>query len=79
MVKVSEDANGTQMATTNFVYSIDRWDPRLTYETHNIIFCCVSCNEKKKNSNPDDWRNFLRVGKALCVTPNVNMSVNLNY
>ena len=47
--------------TTNF--SIDRWDPRLTYETHNIIFCCVSCNEKKKNSNPDDWRNFLRVGK----------------
>ena len=47
--------------TTNF--SIDRWDPRLTYEINNVIFCCVGCNEKKKNSNPDDWKNFLRVGK----------------
>ena len=46
---------------TNF--SIDRWDPRLTYEINNVIFCCVGCNEKKKNSNPDDWKNFLRVGK----------------
>jgi len=48
---------------TNF--SIDRYDPRLTYITSNIIFCCVSCNDKKRNSNPDDWKNFLRVGKEF--------------
>ena len=32
---------------TNF--SIDRWDPRLTYMASNIIFCCVNCNDKKRN------------------------------
>lgn len=48
---------------TNF--SIDRYDPRLTYRTDNIVFCCVSCNDKKKNSNPEDWKNFLRVGKEF--------------
>ena len=48
---------------TNF--SIDRWDPRLTYMASNIIFCCVNCNDKKRNSNPDDWKNFLRVGKEF--------------
>lgn len=45
---------------TNF--SVDRYDPRLTYRTDNIIFCCVSCNDKKRDSNPDDWKNYLRVG-----------------
>ena len=48
---------------TNF--SLDRWDPRLTYRTDNIIFCCVACNDKKRDSNPDDWKNFLRVGKEF--------------
>ncbi len=48
---------------TNF--SIDRWDPRLTYMASNIIFCCVNCNDKKRNSNPDDWKNFLRVGEEF--------------
>ena len=43
--------------------SIDRWDPRLTYEADNIIFCCVACNDKKRDSNPDDWKNYIRVGK----------------
>ena len=31
--------------TTNF--SIDRYDPRITYKVNNIVFCCVDCNEKK--------------------------------
>ena len=43
--------------------SIDRWDPRLTYQDNNIIFCCINCNDKKRNSNPDDWKNYQRVGK----------------
>jgi hypothetical protein len=46
--------------TTNF--SIDRYDPRLTYMTDNIVFCCVACNDKKRDSNPSDWLNYLRVG-----------------
>jgi hypothetical protein len=25
----------------------------------------VNCNDKKRNSNPDDWKNFLRVGKEF--------------
>ena len=45
---------------TNF--SIDRYDPRLTYMTDNIVFCCVACNDKKRDSNPSDWLNYLRVG-----------------
>lgn len=43
--------------------SIDRWDPRLTYQANNIIFSCVNCNDKKRDSNPDDWKNYQRVGK----------------
>ena len=49
--------------TTNF--SIDRYDPRLTYQNNNIVFCCVGCNDRKHNSNPDDWKNYLRIGKEL--------------
>ena len=48
---------------TNF--SIDRYDPRLTYRTDNIVFCCVACNDKKRDSNPDDWKNYLRVGEEF--------------
>ena len=46
-------------------FSIDRLDPRLTYQTNNIVFCCFGCNDRKKNSIPDDWKNFIRVGKEL--------------
>jgi 5-methylcytosine-specific restriction endonuclease McrA len=46
-------------------FSIDRLDPRLTYQTNNIVFCCFGCNDRKKNSTPDDWRNFIRVEKEL--------------
>lgn len=46
-------------------FSIDRWDPRLTYQSNNIVFCCTGCNDRKKNSTPDDWKNYLRVGKEL--------------
>ena len=44
-------------------FSIDRWDPNLTYQTNNIVFCCCGCNDRKKNSNLKDWENFIRVGK----------------
>jgi hypothetical protein len=44
-------------------FSIDRWDPKITYQTNNIIFCCGGCNDRKKNSTPEDWENFTRVGK----------------
>ena len=46
-------------------FSIDRLDPRLTYQTNNIVFCCFGCNDRKKNSTPDDWKNFIRVEKEL--------------
>mgnify|MGYP000209289357 CR=1 FL=1 len=46
-------------------FSIDRYDPRLTYQSNNIIFCCFGCNDRKHNSNPDDWKNYLRIGKEL--------------
>ena len=53
-------------ATQNYNnFSIDRFDPRLTYQNNNIVFCCVGCNDRKHNSNPDDWKNYLRIGKEL--------------
>lgn len=53
-------------ATQNYTnFSIDRFDPRLTYQNNNIVFCCVGCNDRKHNSNPDDWENYLRIGKEL--------------
>ena len=48
---------------TNF--SIDRYDPRLTYQSNNIIFCCFGCNDRKHHSTPDDWENYLRVGEEF--------------
>ena len=39
-------------------FSIDRWDPKITYTYDNIRFCCLSCNDRKGSSNPDDWNNF---------------------
>ena len=46
-------------------FSIDRLDPRLTYQHNNVVFCCCGCNDRKKNSTPDDWKNFIRVEKEL--------------
>ena len=46
-------------------FSIDRCDPRLTYQSNNIIFCCGGCNDRKKNSTPDDWKNFIRIGMEI--------------
>src|SRR6056300_657716 len=40
-------------STQNFNnFSIDRFDPRITYKQNNIIFCCFGCNDRKHNSNP---------------------------
>jgi len=44
---------------TNF--AIDRFYNSITYRSHNIVFCCAGCNDRKHNSIPDDWKNFLRV------------------
>ena len=44
---------------TNF--AIDRFDAEFTYLPGNIIFCCVSCNDRKHDSTPNDWKNFMRV------------------
>ena len=40
-------------------FAIDRWDPSITYTKDNIRFCCLGCNDRKKNSNIDDWKNFI--------------------
>ena len=39
-------------------FSIDRWDPRITYTYDNIRFCCLGCNNRKSSSTPNDWDNF---------------------
>ena len=46
---------------TNF--AIDRFDAEFTYLPGNIVFCCASCNDRKHDSTPTDWKNFLRVEK----------------
>ena len=48
---------------TNF--SIDRYDSRLTYKYNNVVFCCVGCNQRKRDSNPNDWKNYIRVGREI--------------
>jgi len=48
---------------TNF--SIDRYDSRLTYKYNNVVFCCVGCNQRKRDSNPNDWNNYIRVGREI--------------
>ena len=48
---------------TNF--SIDRYDTRLTYQYNNIVFCCIGCNQRKRDSVPEDWKNYNRVGKEI--------------
>ena len=58
-----QPSNRSTQNQTNF--SIDRYDTRITYQSDNIIFCCFGCNDRKHNSNPDDWKNFIRVGKEL--------------
>jgi len=37
----------------------------LSYNIDNIVFCCVGCNDRKRNSNPNDWKNFIRVGREI--------------
>jgi len=44
---------------TNF--TIDRFDAQFTYLPGNIVFCCSGCNDRKHDSTPEDWQNFIRV------------------
>ena len=46
---------------TNF--AVDRLYSTMTYRPGNIIFCCSACNDRKHDSTPRDWKNFLRVIK----------------
>ena len=46
-------------------FSIDRWDPKITYTYDNIRFCCLGCNNRKSASTPMDWENFIEGGKFL--------------
>jgi len=46
-------------------FSIDRWDPTITYTYDNIRFCCLGCNSRKSSSTPMDWENFIEGGKFL--------------
>ena len=39
-------------------FSIDRWNPTITYTYENIRFCCLGCNNRKSSSTPNDWQNF---------------------
>lgn len=43
---------------TEHNFSIDRWDPTITYTYDNIRFCCLGCNNRKSSSTPLDWENF---------------------
>ena len=43
---------------TEHNFSIDRWDPTITYTYDNIRFCCLGCNNRKSSSTPLDWDNF---------------------
>ena len=51
---------GTQHGTN---FAVDRFDAEFTYLPGNIVFCCSECNDRKHNSRPSDWKNFLRVEK----------------
>jgi len=46
-------------------FSIDRWNPNITYTYDNIKFCCLGCNSRKSSSTPMDWENFIEGGKFL--------------
>ena len=46
-------------------FSVDRWDPTITYTYENIRFCCLGCNNRKSSSTPMDWKNFIEGGKFL--------------
>lgn len=49
---------GTQHATN---FAVDRFDAEFTYLPGNIVFCCSACNDRKHDSTPSDWKNFMRV------------------
>tara|TARA_R100000008_G_C3565011_1_gene158590 strand:+ start:534 stop:1001 length:468 start_codon:yes stop_codon:yes gene_type:complete len=41
--------------------SVDRLNSLLPYTYHNIVFCCVGCNQRKNACTPADLLNFIRV------------------
>ena len=54
------NTRGSQHATN---FAIDRFDAEFTYLPGNIIFSCSACNDRKHDSTPTDWKNFLKVEK----------------
>ena len=60
-VGTSEPRRRGPTHSTNF--AVERFDAQLTYLRGNIIFSCSACNDRKHDSTPSDWKNFLRVEK----------------
>ena len=57
---LKRNVRGSQHPTN---FTIDRFDAEFTYLPGNIIFCCSECNDRKHDSRPSDWKNFMRVEK----------------
>ena len=55
-----QNKRGSQHLTN---FAIDRFDAEFTYLQGNIIFSCSACNDRKHDSTPTDWKNFLKVEK----------------
>ena len=55
------DKPGKRGKTHSTNFSIDRLDSNKPYSRGKIIFCCAGCNDRKHDSTPSDWVNFLRV------------------
>ena len=54
----TQNRRGSQHPTN---FTVDRFDAEFTYLPGNIIFCCSACNDRKHDSTPEDWKNFIRV------------------
>ena len=51
--------------TTPTNISIDRVDPRLSYEEGNIVFCTWEFNNRKNSVTPDDCKRILQVYEEM--------------
>ena len=61
--KVGRGKQGKRGPTHQTNFAVERFDTQFTYLAGNIIFSCAACNDRKHDSTPSDWKNFLRVEK----------------
>ena len=59
------NGTGKRRSSVETNFSLDRWDPDVTYKDGNIVCCCVICNDRKGSSRPKDWGIFKCVGEEL--------------